>query len=413
MFESLLDDENLAPAEIEELRHLIEAKSRKKMTNQMIDALNSFATPLFWLLVLIQISLAIAVGITFVKWLQPQARTAHRILLGSLAMVFVVPAAAVLFCHLNLGLIPVQQTDVLAATSELDSRPSLPTPRVLDENDARYLGTGVPQEESQPAHTENRFPMAPAVNAAVNPDSRKIFNRAPDANITNWWAWFLLLIAPGIALMALAKVLLGILQSFKTLARTSLIRDPELESALERAKNSLGIRAEIQLKESSRTRVPIIWLWGRKSIVLPCQRSELVDVDWYSVFLHELSHLVRRDHLSTAFATVVRAILPWHPLVRMAQHMLIEAGEKACDRLVLNHMESPQKYASTLVAFQIHRQSVNTILFSPMAVERQHLKDRIQNILIPHDATPSRPGIPLAAISLSVLFAAVLSPVLT
>ncbi len=30
MFESLLDDENLSPAEIDELRHLIEAKSREK-----------------------------------------------------------------------------------------------------------------------------------------------------------------------------------------------------------------------------------------------------------------------------------------------------------------------------------------------------------------------------------------------
>ncbi len=384
--------------------------------NHLVELVNSFSSPMFWLLVLIQITIAIAIGIAFVKWLKPQARIAHRVLLMSLVMIFIVPVTALAFQQWNIGLIPLaaEKTEALAtgpARSDLSDRKaenaSAADPLVDD--DAIFLGhtdVDVPLVSSQVPSQITQKQSSNSPIAAATPQS--VENKKAGGTTSSFsWFWLLLLGLAVVATVSIVQFAVSILQSFATLKKTKLLRDPMLQRHLDRAKKSLGITEEIVLAESRRTTVPIIWLWGKPQIILPTRRGELGEVDWYTVFLHELSHLVRKDHISAALASIVRALLPWHPLVRIAHRLFVESGEKACDQIVLEHVDSPREYANTLVAFQIYQQSAGSgVLFSPMAVERKRLRDRIHHILLNEHPTSSKFKIALTTICVVCMLAA-------
>ena len=366
---------------------------------------SSISTPV-WLLVLIQITAAIAIGILFVKCVRPQASIAHRILLASLAMTFVFPLTAVILGQLNFGLFPSRQIAVQApiATSSTKSTPESSDP-VLDE-EKLYLGhtqvdIPLPKNQTNPVESQPE-------SAVTVPPAQPATEVLQDSKTTSVaWSTLVAIGLGFVALLSLIRLMIGCLSSIATLKSAKPAVDSALEKHLADAKHTLDIQEPIQLSESRQTKVPIIWLWGRKQIVLPANWSQLEDVDWYTVFLHELSHYVRKDHISTAIASLVRAILPWHPLVRIAHRCMIEWGEKACDQMVIKHSNSPQQYANTLVAFLVHRQNVSSgVLFSPMAMERRRMRDRIQHILLQPSQRVSRFRLSAMTLMLFLLLAA-------
>lgn len=104
-----------------------------------------------------------------------------------------------------------------------------------------------------------------------------------------------------------------------------------------------------------------------------------------STLAHEAAHLKRRDPLVRFFATLIKAILWFHPLVWIAHRKLIDAQEQACDQAALAHGIAPHDYAEDLLA------SISNSHHTPpeaLAMARwSQLGSRIRNILAPPKTT--------------------------
>ena len=150
------------------------------------------------------------------------------------------------------------------------------------------------------------------------------------------------------------------------------------------------------------------WGWGRAPVVLiPDEAAGRADgVDWVSVFVHELAHLGRRDHLAALFADVVAALLFWNPVVWLARRQLARASEFACDDRVVTAGKSPVDFAVTLLA--LRREALVPRVAAPALIgSRAGLKARVRRLLQVVDP-PARlgPVWAVAAIGVAVLLVA-------
>jgi hypothetical protein len=69
-----------------------------------------------------------------------------------------------------------------------------------------------------------------------------------------------------------------------------------------------------------------------------------------AVFLHELTHVRRRDYPWNVFLRLVQAVYWPHPLVWLLGRAMAETRERACDDLCVYELGGPTAYRETLVA---------------------------------------------------------------
>lgn len=92
----------------------------------------------------------------------------------------------------------------------------------------------------------------------------------------------------------------------------------------------------------------------RPQVLLPDDSPTWPTRRLQSTLLHESAHIQRRDPLVRFFATLIRAVFWFHPLVWLANRQLISAQEQACDQHALAHGISPDDYAEDLLASATH-----------------------------------------------------------
>jgi hypothetical protein len=82
---------------------------------------------------------------------------------------------------------------------------------------------------------------------------------------------------------------------------------------------------------------PMLWaLSGEPRLFLPARLLERLDDEQrYTLLLHELAHLRRRDHWVRRLEFVVTALYWWHPVVWWARREIREAEEQCCDAWVV------------------------------------------------------------------------------
>jgi beta-lactamase regulating signal transducer with metallopeptidase domain len=97
---------------------------------------------------------------------------------------------------------------------------------------------------------------------------------------------------------------------------------------------------------------PMLWGPGLTArLLLPAQLLGRLDADGRRTLLvHELAHLLRRDHRVRLLELLVTALFWWHPVVWWARRELREAEEQCCDAWVLWALPaSARTYALALV----------------------------------------------------------------
>ncbi|MFC1539042.1 M56 family metallopeptidase [Candidatus Latescibacterota bacterium] len=82
-------------------------------------------------------------------------------------------------------------------------------------------------------------------------------------------------------------------------------------------------------------------------IVLPAGEHQTT-MATREVFIHEIAHLARYDHIWNWFAQIVKIILPIQPLLWILARKTEEASEYVCDDYVVNHNNNGQLYAVQL-----------------------------------------------------------------
>jgi len=98
-----------------------------------------------------------------------------------------------------------------------------------------------------------------------------------------------------------------------------------------------------------------------------------------AVIAHELSHVRRRDNLTSAIHMIVEAIFWFHPLVWWVGARLIEERERACDEAVLRLGSEPHDYAEGILI--VCKSYLESPLSCVSGVTGSNLKKRIQAIL--------------------------------
>ena len=111
----------------------------------------------------------------------------------------------------------------------------------------------------------------------------------------------------------------------------------------------------IRIIESHRLTSAATTGWRRPMILLPATWREWSTVERDAVLAHELSHIRRRDWLTTFFAECMRTVHFYHPLVHWLAARLRMDQELAADAHAADQVGGPQPYLKVLTQMALAR----------------------------------------------------------
>ena len=153
--------------------------------------------------------------------------------------------------------------------------------------------------------------------------------------------------------LALA-VYLGI-SHYRLWRRVTLRRpliDMRVMNLLEDCKQAMGLRVPVTLVETPAVGSPSLFGFVRPRLLLPVGLTrDFTQEELRYVFLHELSHIKRRDILTGWLMTVLQILHWFNPLVWLAFNRMRVDRELACDALALSYAkeEENQPYGRTII----------------------------------------------------------------
>jgi len=319
-------------------------------------------TPL-WLLLLLQSTVCLALGLAgSVLWRRRAAR-AHQILLLGLLTSLAMPALYASVQHFELGL--------LTASAPTSIEPPEPAQREID-----LTTPAVAEMEYAPAAHEETIPLpstsAPPVPTS-SPTAEAVSTRIP---------WRIILVAGWIAVsvLLLSRLLLRFSLGLRLLSRARPAEASALLDAAEDAQARVGLNSDLEIRCSDKVRSPVIWCWRKPPVLLvqPDLDGTSETNDLAGVFCHELAHSKRLDHLSGLLAEVMVCLMPWNPLLWWAKSRLLELSEEVCDDWVLASGQTGVDYAESLLALSPQRE----MAFVPTVLGKEKaMKERIHRIV--------------------------------
>ena len=107
--------------------------------------------------------------------------------------------------------------------------------------------------------------------------------------------------------------------------------------------------------------------------------EHLDDAQLDAIFVHELTHIHRRDNLTAALHMLVEAVFWFHPLVWWMGSKLVEERERACDEEVVRLGSDPETYAESIL--KICRHYLESPLACVSGVTGSDLRRRIEVIM--------------------------------
>src|SRR4051812_3192933 len=201
--------------------------------------------------------------------------------------------------------------------------------------------------------------------------------------VATWRGWLLLIYA-GIAVIASARLLLGIATLRRVIANATVVDDETIAGELRIIAESLGIVRAPLLLASHRADVPVMWGLTKPVLILPASGLQWSAERLRVVFLHELAHWNRRDVVALLLMRLATAIYWFHPVVWSLERIARRDCERACDDVVLANGTRASEYADHLLA--IARGMPRTEPFGAVTVAMSRpaeLEDRLVAIL--HD----------------------------
>ena len=147
-----------------------------------------------------------------------------------------------------------------------------------------------------------------------------------------------------------------------------------------RKSTPIEIPAAVEVRSSPGLLEPGVVGLFRPILLLPLGIAErLTPPQLEAVLSHELSHVRRRDNLTSAIHMLVEAVFWFHPLVWWIGARLIEERERACDQAVLSLGSEPHDYAEGIL--NVCKSYLESPLSCVAGVTGSNLKKRIQAIL--------------------------------
>src|SRR5262249_25940977 len=138
--------------------------------------------------------------------------------------------------------------------------------------------------------------------------------------------------------------------------------------------NTVQVRAVPGLLE------PGVVGWRKPVLLIPSDiGTQLSRPQLQAIVMHEMSHIRRRDNLTSAIHMMVEAVFWFHPLVWWIGARLVAERERACDEEVLQLGNEPVVYAEGML--QVCKAYLESPLRCVSGVTGANLKRRVHAIL--------------------------------
>jgi beta-lactamase regulating signal transducer with metallopeptidase domain len=264
------------------------------------------------------ILLVLAVQWVFGRRLSPRWRYGLWLLVvARLALPWTIPSPVSVF---NLLRIPNTAPAVASLRANLEP-PGSPVLQPAPEIPAKRPG----DTAAQPAATEPRFSVS--------------------------WSWVLRAWAAGALALAVC-LLVTHYRLWRRIAPRRPLIDAPVMNLLEDCKQAMGLRVPVTLVETGAVGSPSLFGFVRPRLLLPVGLTRsFSEEELRYVFLHELSHIKRRDILTGWLITALQILHWFNPLVWLAFHRMRVDRELACDALALSYAneEENQPYGRTII----------------------------------------------------------------
>lgn len=125
----------------------------------------------------------------------------------------------------------------------------------------------------------------------------------------------------------------------------------DFQARAERCAELVGLRKCPSVRLAEGRFPPLVWAVGQPIVLLPKELLARLAADQVdAVLVHELAHVVRRDHWTRKLEFLVCALHWWNPISRFVREQLREAEEGCCDAIVaLKCPTSPKRYGHALL----------------------------------------------------------------
>jgi len=165
------------------------------------------------------------------------------------------------------------------------------------------------------------------------------------------WSAIAAAIYLAVALILLARFIVGLAFSRRLLQASQRINDPRITRPLAARAAAWSLASIPHAAESELISVPLTMGVFRPAILLPAAWRDWDDAQLNAVLAHEVSHVARRDALTQHLSLLHRAIFWFSPLCWWLDSHLADLSEQASDEAALSCGTDRKHYARILLGF--------------------------------------------------------------
>jgi len=331
----------------------------------------------------------LAMGVGLSRLFQRHPARAHGILVAASIGTLLTPLLYAAVRQTNGGWLPATREPMLIPSGSQASRDNLLTspshlPQEVTRTPSLNLPAGIPNETGfaeAPADLPDRQSLPDLTHAASPTDehSGAAWVEPLPGKPAFVGAWLLL------SLIMLVRLLRDFVAGHALVIGSRPAANGLAIEAMAKWTKRLGLGSQPRLAVSDRVSSPVVWAWSwRPCILVP--RNHENEFTSEAIYLHELAHLSRRDHLSALVAELILCLLPWHPLAWWTKRAIDDRAEEACDDWAVTSGCDPADYAQTLV--NLAPTSASPLRLAAVAKDSP-LKGRIQRLLSGRFSTPT------------------------
>ncbi len=160
----------------------------------------------------------------------------------------------------------------------------------------------------------------------------------------------------------------------------------EFLSILKHCEDKMKIKKDIAIIETSIVKTPALFSYFKPVILIPKDVHKIISTDKLRyVFLHELSHLKRKDLVVNWIIIFLKVIYWFNPIVQYGLRKMKEDMEVCCDSLALSYTEDEEvkEYGFTIINMLGHfSKSVPLVGTTSIASNKSEVRRRIVMIKV-------------------------------
>ena len=149
-------------------------------------------------------------------------------------------------------------------------------------------------------------------------------------------------------------------------------------------RKQLGVSRTLRLLQSTIAGTPMVIGWLKPAILIPTSVFTSLDAEEIRlIFMHELVHIRRRDHLVNIMQGIVEILLFFHPIIWWLSLQIRTEREHCCDDTAIKQGSEPRRLAAMLLKLESLRIEPTHASSVILTASGGSLMDRIKRLVDP------------------------------